>query len=190
MSPLDLHFVAPDLAVGAAFPPHAAPHLAREHGIARVVDVRSEARDDERVLLACGIRLLHLPTEDRCAVSQAMLRDGVAFIEAGRTRGDRTLVHCQYGIGRSALLALCALVARGEAPLAALERAKRARAVISPAPEQLEAFAAFAAGWKAERGAAWPVPAFAEMAEIAYRHLRAAGEPTREAAHAASSRRR
>jgi len=190
VAPIDLHFVAPDLAVGSAFTRDAVPRLAAEHGIARVVDVRCEERDDEEVLRRSGILLLHLPTEDRCAVSQEMLRSGVAFVEEGRAAGERTLVHCQYGVGRSALVALCALVARGEDPLAALGRAKRARAAISPAPEQLEAFAAFADGWKAEHGAAWSVPTFEGMADIAYRHLRPWRALSRAAVRSASSRRR
>ncbi len=192
VSSFDLHFLRPDLAVGAAFPSHAAPRLAAELGIARVVDVRGEERDDEAILRASGILLLHLPTVDRCAVSQEKLRHGVAFVNEGIDRGERALVHCQYGIGRSALLALCVLVSRGEAPLDALERAKRVRPVISPAPEQLEAFATFAAAVREARAAPWAVPDFEAMMDIAYRHLRVPTRfraPTRAEAREASSRR-
>jgi protein-tyrosine phosphatase len=184
VGPIDLHFIAPDLAVGAAFSTDAAARLARDHGISRVVDVRREACDDPHALRTHGITLLHLPTSDTCAVSQPMLREGVAFINGGR-EGERTFVHCQYGIGRSALVALCALVARGEAPLEALEAMKRRRAVISPSPEQLEAFATFAGEWRGAHAASWPVPDFEALAAIAYRHLR--GEPTRGEARASST---
>ncbi|HEX9051684.1 MAG TPA: dual specificity protein phosphatase [Anaeromyxobacter sp.] len=175
---LDLHFVAPGLAVGARFPASAAPLLARDHGIARVVDVRIEERDDERVLNACGIRLLHLPTEDTRAISLEKLRHGVGFVSEGLARGEKVLVHCQYGIGRSALLALCVLVDRGLAPLDAMERAKSARRQISPSPDQLRAFLAFAAEVRAERGAPWAVPALREVGEIAWRHLREGADAT------------
>jgi protein-tyrosine phosphatase len=168
---IDLHFVAPGLAVGARFPAEAAPLLAREHGISRVVDVRVEERDDERVLRTHGIRLLHLPTADTCAVSLEKIRHGVRFVSDGLDRGERVLVHCQYGIGRSALLALCVLVDRGDPPLEAMERAKAARRVVSPSPEQLQAFLEFAAEVKAERGAPWAVPALREVGRIAWRHL-------------------
>lgn len=168
---VDLHFVAPGLAVGARFPAEAAPLLAREHGISRVVDVRVEERDDERVLRTHGIRLLHLPTEDTCAISLEKLRHGVRFVSEGLDAGERVLVHCQYGIGRSALLALCVLVDRGAEPLEAMERAKSARRVVSPSPEQLRAFVAFAAEVKAGRGAAWEVPAVRDVGRIAWRHL-------------------
>ncbi len=167
----------------------AAARLAAEHGISRVVDVRVEACDDEAVLRVHGIRLLHLPTQDTRAISQRRLRDGVAFVSEGLDRGERVLVHCQYGIGRSALLALCTLVARGTAPLAALEAVKRARPVISPSPEQLEALGVFAARVKDERGAPWEVPSVPALGAIAWRHLRADGDaPSEDEARSASTR--
>jgi predicted protein tyrosine phosphatase len=183
---IDLHFIAPGLAVGARFPMNAAARLAREHGITQVVDVRVEACDDEGVLRVHGIELLHLPTHDTRAISQRMIRDGVDHVVSALERGARVLIHCQYGIGRSALLALCVLVARGLPPLEALQVAKDARPVVSPSPEQLEAFRAFAEAVRAERGAAWTVPGFEELAAVAYRHLR--DDATLEEAREASTR--
>src|SRR5512138_57702 len=95
----------------------AAARLAAEHGISRVVDVWVEACDDEAVLRTHGIRLLHLPTEDTGAIVPERIRQGVAFVNEGLDRGEKVLVHCQHGIGRSALLAVCVLVSRGDPPL-------------------------------------------------------------------------
>jgi protein-tyrosine phosphatase len=185
---IDLHFVVPGLAVGACFPMEAAPRLAAEHGISRVVDVRVEERDDEEVLRRCGITLLHLPTEDTQAIAQEQLRRGVAFVEEGLSRGEAVLVHCRYGIGRSALLALCALVSRGHPPLEALERAKAARRVVSPSPAQLRAFLEFCAAVHEERAVPWNVPGFREVCAIAWSHLGRGGETSLEAAVASSTR--
>lgn len=178
---LDLHFVAPRLAVGAAFPADAALRLAREHAIDHVVDVRGERCDDPEVLRTCGIRLLHLPTDDTRAVSQRLLREGVAFVSGALDGGGSALIHCQYGIGRSALVALCVLVARGEAPLAAMARLKDARPVTSPSPEQLAAFVRFARTLRAECGAAFPIPTVDELGAIAWRHLEGAATASEEA---------
>ncbi len=186
---LDLHFVAPGLAVGASYPMDAAVRLAADHGIARVVDVRVEACDDEAALRVHGIRLLHLPTEDTRAVSQRMLHDGVAFVSEGLDAGESVFIHCQYGIGRSALLAVCTLVARGAPPLAALEAAKQARPVISPSPDQLEALRRFAARHKVEAGAPWEVPTLQALGEIAWSHLRRGDRgPSVDEARAGSTR--
>src|SRR5512142_815655 len=67
-SALDFDWVTPTLAVGARFAPSDAARLAREHEIRHVVDLRVEECDDERVLERHGIELLHLPTEDVCAI--------------------------------------------------------------------------------------------------------------------------
>ena len=81
--------------------------------------------------------------------------------------GARLLIHCQHGIGRSALVALCVLVDRGAAPMAALRRAKDAREKISPAPCQFEAWAE----WIARRAPQHRPPSFEDYARVAYRHL-------------------
>ena len=167
---------------------HAAARLVREHGITRVVDVRVEACDDEEVLRLNGMELLHLPTMDTRAISLDMISDGVEFVCDALDSGQRVFIHCQYGIGRSALLGLCVLVARGLSPIEALARAKDARPVVSPSPSQLEAFRAFAERLRAERGAPWEVPTFDELAAIAYRHL--SEETSLEEARASSTRAR
>jgi protein-tyrosine phosphatase len=190
MRVIDLHFVTPELAVGASFPMHLAARLAREHGIERVVDLRVEARDDERVLEVHGMRLLHLPTQDCCAISPHHLREGVAFALEGIASGERVLIHCQYGIGRSALLALCVLVARGDGPLEAMARLKDARPAVSPGPEQLAAFVEYCRAVRTERLASWPIPPVERLGAIAWRHLLGeAGSIDAGRARAASTRR-
>lgn len=163
---LNLDWITPRLAVGGGFPTSAAEWLARSAGVAAVVDLRSEACDDEAALRRHGMTLLHLPTDDHCAVSQDMLDDGVAFTRERLARGDCVLVHCQEGVGRSALLALCVLVDQGAAPLDALKTAKDARWQVSPNPAQYEAWA----DWLRRRGV--EPPTFDDFAAIAYRHLR------------------
>lgn len=162
-------WIQPDLAVGGAFPLERAACLAREHGVGAVIDVRSEACDDAATLERCGLRFLHLPTEDMCGVSQPRLDQGVAFAEAAAAEGLRLLVHCQHGIGRSALVALCILIARGHAPLDALLIAKDARQLVSPSEAQYRAWA----DWIGRRTALAP-PSFHEFGMIAYRHLQQA----------------
>jgi Dual specificity phosphatase, catalytic domain len=163
---LDLSWVTPQLAVGGRFPMERAGELLHDLGIARVVDVRGECCDDEAVLRRNGLLLLSLPTEDRCTISQEMLDDGVAWVRQQLRAGHRVLIHCEYGIGRSALLALCVLADCGVPALPALVALKQARWKVSPSPEQLEGFRT----WLARRGfAAPPLEAFFD---IAYAHLR------------------
>lgn len=163
---IDLDWLTPDLAIGGAFTSDAAEALAREHRIGGVVDLRAEACDEARALARHGLELLHLPTADHCAVAPDMLRAGVAFAARHLSARGRVLIHCQHGIGRSALLALCVLVDCGHEPLAALELAKSRRAKVSPSPAQYEAWATWL------RGREIAPPSFDAFAAIAYRHLR------------------
>ncbi len=173
---LGFDWLTDGLALGGSFPPAAALHLAREHRITRVVDLRAECCDEETALRRHGIRLLHLPTPDTCAVSPAKLAAGVSWVAAALAAGRRVLVHCQHGIGRSALLALCVLVDAGMPPLEAMRLAKDAREVVSPSPDQLRAFIGFA-GRRRRLTSPWAVPSFEALAAIAYRHLQRPARP-------------
>ena len=170
--PLNLAWITPQLAVGGSFPSERAEELARAHGVAAVVDLRAEACDDEAVLRRCGLTLLHLPTEDMCGVDAVQLERGVLFANASLDRGERLLIHCEHGIGRSATLALCVLVSRGMQPLAALELAKSRRSLVSPSPAQYEAWTEWLREWAHNHDVPWSVPDFEAFKAIAYRHLR------------------
>jgi hypothetical protein len=172
---LDLDWVTPLLAIGGSFPVEAAEHLARELGVRHVVDLRVEDRDDEVALRRHGIELLHLPTRDVCAVSLPMLEEGVRWVSERLERGGKVYVHCEHGIGRSALLAVCVLSAAGDPPLQALARAKGARRCVSPSPDQLEAFRAWLSRRPVRGGEQVDVPSFEALASIAYAHLRDPG---------------
>lgn len=179
---LNLDWVLPSLAVGGRFPTEAAEHLAQRLGIRYVVDVRVEACDDEHVLREHGITLLHLPTQDMTAIRRDRLDDGVAWVTEHLSQGRKVYIHCEYGVGRSALLALCCLVALGHPPLEALELAKRQRWQVSPNREQLQAFIAWAADWREKHGLAWSVPGLNALADVASRHLRDPPPPEDEGA--------
>jgi protein-tyrosine phosphatase len=160
---LDLSWITDELAIGGRFARDHVDLLAREHRVAAIVDLRAEDCDDVALLAARDMEHLHLPTPDHHGVSLPMLREGVAFVTRHVRAGRRVLVHCEHGIGRSALLGLCVLVEDGHAPLVALALAKSRRARVSPSPMQFEAWVA----WLRERD--HPVPSFEEFAAIAYR---------------------
>jgi protein-tyrosine phosphatase len=167
---LDLSWITENLAIGGSIPPTQIQALARDHRVAAVVDLRGEACDDTQLLSKHQIDFLHLPTIDLAAVSLANLHRGIAFVTAHLGARRRVLVHCAYGIGRSAVLVLCVLVAHGHAPIDALALTKARRRCVSPSPAQYEAWAAWLATRPAEHRAAWSIPTFDEFKAIAYRH--------------------
>lgn len=162
----NLSWLGPQLAVGGRIPPELWPTFLPEHGIDSVVDVRSEEQDDIALLSSHGLRLLQLPTDDHCALSEHDLAAGVSWVQERIEGGHRVYVHCEHGIGRSVLLCWCVLVAQGMPPREALVRIKAARAIASPSPAQIHALLAFA------RAYSDLLPSWDELAEIAYAHLR------------------
>src|SRR5438270_3603047 len=161
----DFHWLTENLAVGGCFPVERSAELAQSHAIRAVVDLREEECDDADLLASAGIDFLHLPTTDQLAPPRAWLDRGVEFAQQHIKRGNRVLIHCQGGIGRSALLALCVLVAEGHEPLAALSWSKGRRELISPSHAQYLAWV----DWLRSRGK--PAPDYHAFGCIAYRHL-------------------
>ena len=166
-SETNFSWITDDLAVGGSFPAGDAAMLVADHQIRAIIDVRSEACDDVAELDACGIRFLHLPTQDMYGVSQPMLDAGVDFAASVANDGGKLLVHCTHGIGRSTTVALCILVARGMAPLDALSLAKDARDLVSPSEHQYGAWTS----WIRRRAPQAAIPSFHDFGLIAYRHL-------------------
>jgi hypothetical protein len=160
-------WLVPLLGLGRAFAPDAVPYLANTLNVRHVIDCRQEACDDAALLARHGIGLLHLPTPDRHAMAEPLLREGVAWAMERLERGERVFIHCEHGVGRSAQLALCVLVGLGDAPLAAMERAKEARPAVCPGTAQLRAFLAWCEGWREERGAVWELPTLADLEQAA-----------------------
>ena len=161
----DFHWLTDSLAIGGSFACEHADRLARDHGIGAAIDLRSEDCDDEQQLRAAGIAFLHLPTPDLAPASLAMLDRGVAFAREHIDGGAKVLIHCQHGIGRSALLALCVLVDLGFEPLEALAHAKNCRSAVSPSYDQYRGWAK----WLEQHGRA--APDYHSFGCIAYRHL-------------------
>jgi rhodanese-related sulfurtransferase len=161
----NFHWLTDRLAVGGAFPAADSADLAHQHGFSAVVDLRAEDCDDAELLRAAGIDLLHLPTPDLLTASRQHLEQGVVFARERLARGEKVLIHCQHGIGRSALLALCVMVEEGFEPLDALRRAKDRREVVSLSRSQYDGWCA----WLESRGI--EPPDYHSFGCIAYRHL-------------------
>ena len=87
-----------------------AAELVSTHAIGAIVDLREEDRDDQEHLRELGVVFLHLPAPDMDALGVEGLDRGVAFVRGCLQQSHRALIHCQHGIGRSPLLALCVLV--------------------------------------------------------------------------------
>ncbi len=140
---LNLDRVEERLFVGGAVRRADYPRL-KALGITAVVDLRAERQDDVAALRALGIDYLNLPAPDHFALQRGQLEAGVAWMRARLEAGGSIYVHCQHGVGRAPLQALCLMVGRGEAPDAAYRRLRQARWQATLNDRQLEALAQFA----------------------------------------------
>ena len=115
----DLSWINPWLAISAALQPR---HIqeAAQMGVRAIVDLREEGKDDEGLLTRHGIRFLHLPTPNYWPLSLAQLVQGTDWVLSQLAAGQKTLVHCQEGVGRSVVLACCVLMRQGHDLLGAL----------------------------------------------------------------------
>jgi protein tyrosine phosphatase (PTP) superfamily phosphohydrolase (DUF442 family) len=133
---LNMSWITPQLAVGGRVRPEDIGRLARS-GVTRVVDTRSEYKDDEAALAAEGIALLYLPTPDTEPLSLADLRVGAEWINQQLADDQRVLIHCEHGVGRSVLLTAAALVAGGMSAHAAVTLVQRRRWQAAPNHRQI-----------------------------------------------------
>ncbi len=133
---LNMSWVTPLLAVGGRVRPEDVGRLARV-GVTRVVDTRSEHKDDEQALAMNGIKLLYLPTPDTYPLSVTDLRRGADWVNQQLAAGERVLIHCEHGVGRSVLLTAAALVAGGMSAQEAVALIQRRRWQAAPNHRQI-----------------------------------------------------
>jgi protein-tyrosine phosphatase len=96
-----------------------------------------DLRRESEVCEAEGIQPIEFPIQDRGvpAASNAALAL-TAKLEDLLNKGKTVGVHCRQGVGRSALIVACILVALGEEPSTAFTRIAKARG--SPVPDTPE----------------------------------------------------
>jgi hypothetical protein len=149
-SQLNFTWVTDALAVGGAPRTRDYRRLAAL-GVTAVVDARDEAVGDREALAKLGIRLLHLPTPDRYALSQHQLRQGTRWILDRLAEGGKVLIHCQHGVGRGPLLGSAVLIGQGLSAPEALRTLRSKRWQAAPNDRQIEALLMFEERWKIEQ---------------------------------------
>jgi protein-tyrosine phosphatase len=133
---LNMSWVTDYLAVGGRIRPDDIPALALR-GVNHVVDTRSEYHDDEQALKAENIDLLQLPTPDTYPLSVEQLIEGATWVTERIERGEKVLIHCEHGVGRSVLLTCAVLVDNGMSAHDALALVQEKRWQASPNHRQI-----------------------------------------------------
>lgn len=147
---LDLSWVTPALAVGGRVRGEDIARLSRA-GITRVVDTRAEYHDDEAALNAEQIELLSLPTPDTYPLTLEQLHAGTDWVLQQIQHGQKVLIHCEHGVGRSVLLTSAVLVRDGYTAETALRLVETKRWQASPNHSQIKRLHEFEAMLQGER---------------------------------------
>ena len=114
-----------------------------------------ELQDEERICEKCGVRFISFPIPDR-GVPSSMPEAAqiVALIWDELRAGKKIAIHCRMGLGRSALIAACALTSQGTVVDEAFAMISRARGFSVPDTEEqrewVKGFAEFRDGHRAE----------------------------------------
>jgi protein tyrosine phosphatase (PTP) superfamily phosphohydrolase (DUF442 family) len=146
---LDMSWVTDSLAVGGRVREEDIGRLAQS-GVTCVIDTRAEYRDDEAALNRAGIQLLYLPTPDTQPLTVEQLMEGSAYASQQMRDGQRVLIHCEHGVGRSVLLTCATLVRDGYSAEAALGLVQAKRWQASPNHRQIKRLHEFEAALQAE----------------------------------------
>jgi predicted protein tyrosine phosphatase len=134
---LDMSWVTGSLAVGGRIREEDIARLARA-GVTRVVDTRAEYRDDEAALNRESIQLLHLPVPDTQPLTVEQLMEGSEWVLRQIRDGQKVLIHCEHGVGRSVLLTCAVLVRDGYPVETALQVVQVKRWQASPNHRQIK----------------------------------------------------
>ena len=133
---LNMSWITTHLAVGGRVHPEDIKALAAS-GVTHVVDTRSEYRDDAQALAKEHIELLYLPTDDTRPLTIEQMLEGSRWVKERMDEGGRVLIHCEHGVGRSALLTCAVLVYNGMHAQDALQLVQEKRWQAAPNHRQV-----------------------------------------------------
>jgi len=149
---LNMSWITTHLAVGGRVHPDDIKALAAV-GITHVVDTRSEYCDDAEALAKEHIEFLHLPTPDTKPLTIEQMLKGSQWVQERMKQGGRVLIHCEHGVGRSALLTCAVLVYDGMHAYDALHLVQEKRWQAAPNHRQVRRLREFESAVVASRNA-------------------------------------
>ncbi|MEN9328013.1 MAG: hypothetical protein RI947_821 [Candidatus Parcubacteria bacterium] len=104
-------------------------------GITGIINMRLRMPHKEQ--LEKTFHLCHLPTTDRTAPTMQHLKTGVKFAADEISTGGKVYIHCHYGEGRGATMAIAYLLSLGLTLEDAYSQVRKVRTFINPTKPQM-----------------------------------------------------
>jgi hypothetical protein len=137
----DVDELLPGLLLGAG-PSKRDCRRLRKAGVTRVIDLRAEA-DSQSAAWGADVTVVRVPVTDRAGLPPEQLDRVASLVNTWLRDGDVVLMHCEGGIGRTAMAACAVLIHRGYSLAEAYRIVRECRPVVSPTDEQLQALLAY-----------------------------------------------
>lgn len=136
---------------GIRISPDTWQELHETEGITAIVNLCSESQDDFGH--PPPVAYLWLPVEDFTSPAMELMRIGSVFIDTAVKSGERVLIHCRLGIGRSPTMAAAYLVWTGISVDEAIRRVEAPDQGYHPVIDRdaLIEFNGFARRWQSNR---------------------------------------
>jgi VanZ family protein len=139
----DLHWATSDLAFWRE-PNSTEWGKIRGVGVDFVLDLRSEGTDEASNALAQGLRYRRMSMVEFAAPGLPILTEAAASVYERMAAGERVLVICREGRGRSPMVCCAALVLTGMPLVSAYRLVQRAQPILSLSSAQAQALEDFA----------------------------------------------
>ncbi len=131
MSQYTIEWITDQLAAGYATLSYEDLAFVREQNISAIVNLCGEFCDLYEIQEKNGFEVHYLPVLDECAPDMASLEKALEWVEEKIEAGQRVLVHCRFGMGRTGLLVFAYLLRRGMNLKAITRKLKHYRATPS-----------------------------------------------------------
>ncbi len=113
MSQYTIEWVTDQLAAGYATLSYEDLAFVKEKNISAIVNLCGEFCDLYEIQGKSGFEVFYLPILDECAPGMADIEKALEWVEGKIEAGQKVLVHCRFGMGRTGMFVFAYLLRRG-----------------------------------------------------------------------------